>query len=329
MSFAHPWVLLFLISVPILAFMIWSENQSSSLELSITGENNKLSNFLDLIAYYTPFILRLLAISVLIIALARPQFGQSYTNSKNLGLDIMFAVDTSQSMSALDLKLNQQSVDRLTVVKKILQEFIMKRSNDRLGMLVFADEAYTQCPITRDHGALLDLVNYIYIGMVGKSTAIGSAIAVATKRFKDLEAKSKILILMTDGMNTAGAISPKAATKLAMEYGIKVYTIGIGEDGEVPFRVETPFGEKVINQATIIDEEALIEIAEKTGGQYFRAQSTEELSKIYSEIDKLEKTEVEVKEYNSYKDIFEYFLWAALFIVLLEIILGQSLLKRL
>ncbi|MCH2226441.1 MAG: VWA domain-containing protein [Candidatus Caenarcaniphilales bacterium] len=328
MSFANPVFFLLLILIPILIYLYLKKSSINSLQISLAESNLGLTNIIDKISFHIPFIFRILCLCIIITALARPQFGQSFSTNKNLGLDIILAVDTSQSMSALDLKINDQAVDRLTVVKKILSEFILKRSNDRLGLIVFGDEAYTQCPITRDYGALLDLVNYIDIGIAGKSTAIGSAIALAVKRLKDLKAKSKVLILMTDGQNTSGSISPITASKLAKEYQIKIYTIGIGQDGEVPFIVDTPFGKKAINQSVTIDEETLIEIAESTSGKYYRAESTEELKAIYSEIDKLEKTEVEVREYTNYKDIYEYFLWIAFSIFLFEITLSNTILKR-
>ncbi len=329
MSFADPLYFILFLVLLIVIFLYFKQSKLTSIQISYSYPNESFNNIADKILYHLPFILRILSISLIIICLARPQLGQSFSTNKNLGLDIILAIDTSQSMSALDLKLNNQNVNRLTVVKKILKDFIFKRPDDRLGLIVFGDEAYTQCPITRDHSAIINLINYIDIGIAGKSTAIGSAIALGVKRLKDLKAKSKILILMTDGQNTSGSISPNMASKLAEEFKIKIYTIGIGQDGEVPFVVDTPFGKKAIKQNVTIDEETLIEIAEKTGAKYYRAQSTEELTAIYNEINKLEKTEVEIKEYTNYKDIYEYFLWTAFALFILEIVLSNTLLKRL
>ncbi len=328
MIFANPWVLILLILIPIVAVLYFFRANQSDLSISLTEHHKSYSSFLDKLGYHLPFLLRLITITLIVILLARPQLGQSFTTSKHYGLDMVLAVDTSQSMSALDLKLNGQTVDRLTVLKALLQEFVSKRSNDRLALLVFGEKAYTQCPLTLDHGAIIDLINNMEIGMVGGSTAIGDAIAVAVKRLKDLQAKSRVLILMTDGENTSGNISPQIATEMAKELGVKIYTIGIGQDGEVPFQVNTPMGPVMVQQAMPIDEESLLRIAEQTGGQYFRAQTTADLAKIYDHIDKLEKTEMEVKQYNSYKDIYENLLWIAFASFLGEMLLANTVLFR-
>lgn len=328
MSFANPWVLVLLILIPIIIIISFFRAKRNDLGISIATQHESFASITDKLGFHLPFILRLLCLSVLIVALARPQLGQTFTTSKNLGVDIMVAVDTSQSMLAVDLDWEGQQVDRLTVVKHIVKDFIQRRASDRLGLIVFGDNAYTQCPLTTDHGAIIDLLKYVQIGMVGNTTAIGSAIAVAVKRLKDLEAKSKILILMTDGQNTSGSITPLMATELAKELGIKIYTIGVGRSGEVPFRVDTPVGPTIINQVVAMDEDTLIQIAESTGGQYFRGENTESLKRIYGYIDELEKTEIEVKEYNSYKDIFEKFLWAAFLLFLLELLLGNTIFFR-
>lgn len=329
MIFANTWVLIFLAIVPFLVIFYITKGKQASLNISLVDSQQSFSNLFDQIGFHLPFILRILAIIAVIIMLARPQLGKSFTVSKHNGLDIVLAVDTSQSMSGLDLELNGKTVDRLTVLKNILEGFVKQRSEDRLGLLVFGEQAYTQCPLTLDHGAIIDMIKHLEIGMVGNSTAIGSAIAVAVKRLKDLQAKSRVLILMTDGQNTAGEVSPQIAAELAKELGIKIYTVGIGSEGEVPFEVDTPQGRMLVKTEIAIDEELLIEIAESTGGQYFRAKTTEELSKVYQYIDKLEKTEVEVKEYNSFVDIYEYFLWAVFVFFGLEILLANSILFRL
>lgn len=328
MTFANPWVLSLLFLIPVIFVLSsWRANQSN-LKITIPAHDRSFANIFDRIGYQLPFLLRIACLIALIIGLARPQFGQSYTTSTNLGVDIIIALDTSQSMSALDMKIGDKQVDRLVAVKHILKGFIQGRKNDRLGLLVFGEEAYTQCPLTTDHGAILDLLSYIKIGMVGDSTAIGSAIAVAVKRLKDLKAKSRVLVLMTDGQNTSGNISPKTAMKLAKEFDIKIYTIGIGRTGEVPFAIDTPVGKRVINQRVAMDEDTLIQIAEETGGRYFRGDSTSSLAKIYERIDKLEKSEIEVKQYSSYKDVYENFLWFAFLFFLLEVLLGNTLFFR-
>lgn len=324
MIFANPWVLMFLALIPVLFFIYFFGSKQSNLSIALSTQHRGFSSFIDQIGFHMPFFLRLLLLVVVIVMLARPQLGQSITVNKHLGLDIVLAVDTSQSMSALDLKLAGKSVDRLTALKVILEDFVTKRSGDRLGLLVFGEKAYTQCPLTMDHGAIVDLINHLRIGMVGNSTAIGDAIAVALKRLKNLKAKSRILILMTDGQNTSGTINPQLAAEMAKELNVKIYTIGIGQDGEVPFMIPTPFGMQRIKQAIPIDEETLIEISEKTGGVYFRGKTTEDLVKIYNHIDKLEKTEIQVNKYNSYKDVYEPLLWLAFILFTVELALANT-----
>lgn len=328
MIFLHPWVLLFIVPVLLLALVYFFNNKQNNLNISLANTKISYANSIDKLGFYLPFILRILVLILIVIMLARPQVGHSYSISKHNGLDIFFAVDTSQSMSATDLELNGQAVDRLVVLKKILADFIKKRPNDRLGLLVFGEEAFTQCPLTLDHGAILDLINHLEIGMVGNATAIGSAIAIGVKRLKDLPAKSKILILMTDGQNTAGTISPEIATELAKELSIKIYTIGIGQEGEVPIVVNTPMGPVQALQEIVIDEDSLINIAESTGGKYFRARNTEELEQIYNHIDKLEKTETQVKKFNTYTDIYENFLWFAFLALLVEVAISNTIFFR-
>jgi Ca-activated chloride channel family protein len=329
LSFANNWVLWLLVLIPILIWLYLKKPNQTSLKLSPSEASVMKASLRDAIGYHLPFILRIICLCLIIILLARPQLGRSVTESKNYGLDIFLAVDTSQSMSALDLEWQHKRVDRLTVLRHILKAFVEKRTNDRLGVLVFGEEAFTQCPLTMDHGAILDLIDDLEIGMVGNATAIGSAIAVGVKRLKELEAKSKILILMTDGQNTAGSISPEIATELAKELNIKIYTIGIGQDGEVPFIVDTPAGPIKVNQEVEIDEELLTKIADETGGLYYRARSTNDLQKIYENIDKLEKTEAKVNQYNSFLDIYEKFLWPAFFFFVVEVVLVGTILFRL
>lgn len=327
MTFANPEFLYLWLILPFLVFLFLFKAKQSSLEVS-TATHGKMASFYDYLGYYMPYVIRLLVLAVLIFVIARPQLGKSYTESKHNGLDILFAIDTSESMSALDLDLNGQTVDRLTALKSILKSFVQKRDKDRLGLVVFGEEAFTQSPLTLDHGAVITMIDNLRIGMVGKATAIGSAIALAVKRLKDLESKSKILILMTDGQNTSGDIDPLTAVELAKSFDIKVYTVGIGREGEVPIRVNTPQGPMLVKQETKIDEDLLIDLAESTGGQYFRAQSSEDLKKIYDNIDKLEKTEIKVKQYNSFIDIYQNFLWFIFFAFMVELLLLNTIFFR-
>ena len=328
MTFANPEILLLLLLIPVVALLYLFRASQGNLSLTIAHHEKSFSNPLDKLGFHLPTALRLLCVAFLVIALARPQFGQSFTTSSNKGVNIMLAIDTSQSMTGIDMKIRGETANRLDAAKMVLKDFIAKRTTDRLGLLVFGEQAYTQCPLTIDHGAILDLLDNVQIGMVGDATAIGSAIAVGVKRLKDVKAKSKILVLLTDGQNTAGNISPKTAMELAKRFDIKIYTIGIGQEGEVPFKIQTPQGERIINQQVQMDEDTLVSIAEETGGRYFRASNTEALSRVYDSIDKLEKTKIEVKQYSSYKDVYEPFLWFAFLFFLLEVILGNTLFFR-
>lgn len=273
-------------------------------------------------------VLRILALSCFIIALARPQSGRVFFETTTEGVDILLAIDTSGSMQALDFKVAGKPVTRLTVVKKVVTEFIKKRSQDRLGLIVFGEEAFVQCPLTLDHGMLLEFLQEVQIGMAGDATAIGSAVGVGVNRIKGLAAKSKVIILLTDGRGNAGRIPPAKAAEIAQSFGIKVYTIGVGTHGKAPFLVDTPFGQRYIYQQVDIDEETLQHIAQTTDARYFRAQDTNDLQNIYAEIDALEKTESKVKEYAEYQEIFHWALIPGILLLLAEIGLGNTLLRK-
>ncbi|MBU0650794.1 VWA domain-containing protein [bacterium] len=262
-------------------------------------------------------LLRAFAILFLIIAMARPQSVSKTEEILTYGVDIILTIDTSTSMSSLDFAPN----NRLDSAKKVVADFISGRKNDRIGMVIFAAHSFTQCPLTTDYGMLLTLLDEVQIGKIEDATAIGMALATSIKRLKDSEAKSKIIVLLTDGENNAGKIDPITAANLAKTLGIKIYTIGVGKEGQVPVPVQDPvFGRRVVMMQTKIDEELLSKIAEITGGIYFRAESEKMLYNIYHQIDKLEKTEVKVKEYFHYKEYFPWVVWIALFFVLLEIL---------
>ena len=216
---------------------------------------------------------------------------------------------------------------RLTAVKKVVADFIKKREMDRIGLVVFGEQAFTQSPLTLDKGLLLDLVNRMEIGMAGGSTAIGSAIAIAGKRLKDLDAKSKILILLTDGKSNAGDITPEKASEAVAALGVKIYTIGVGGTGPAPFKMNTIFGTRIVNQNVEFDEEALIKIADIGGGKYFRAADSEKLAEIYDMIDKEEKTEVKVKEFFHFKELYYFFLISTILLFFLELFLKTTVLR--
>jgi len=275
-----------------------------------------------------PKIIRFLAIALLIIALARPQEGHKSTEILSIGVDIMLAIDTSGSMRALDLFEDEKRITRLAAVKGVVSKFIDNRPNDRIGMVVFGEQAYTQCPLTLDQDILQSFLSKLEIGMAGDSTAIGSAIGIAIKRLKDLKSKSKVMILLTDGRSNAGALPPIQVAQAAKTFGIKIYTIGIGTKGKAPFLVNSVFGQRYVYQEVDIDETTLKEISQITGGQYFRATDLESLKKIYNQIDKMEKSEVKVIDHSEYKELFYYFLVPGLLLLLLEAGLSNTFLRR-
>lgn len=231
-------------------------------------------------------------------------------------------------MQALDFRIDDKPVDRLRIVKNVVSDFVKKRGNDRLGLVVFGEEAFIQCPLTLDHGILTSFLKKLEIGMAGDGTAIGSALGTAINRMKDLKSKEKIVILMTDGRNNSGRLSPSKAADIASRYGIKVYTIGVGTDGKAPFLVDGIFGKNYIYRDVDIDEETLREISDKTSGRYFRATDTEKLEEIYDEIDKLETTEIKMKEYTEYKELFHLLLIPGILILLFEIVLANTKLRK-
>lgn len=269
-------------------------------------------------------VLRATGMGLVILALARPQAGQKETEILSEGVDIVLCLDTSGSMQALDFEIDGKRADRLTVVKKVVLDFIRKRQNDRIGMVVFGEQAFTQCPLTLDYGVLMSFVERLRIGMAGDSTAIGSGLATSVKRIKDMPGKSKVVILLTDGRNNTGRISPQTAAELAKAFGVKVYTIGVGGEGESPFLVDTLFGKRYVYQKVDLDEDTLRKIADTTGGLYFRATDTASLEQIYDQIDQMEKSKVEVKEYTEYEELFPRFVLAGLLLLLAEFFLTHT-----
>jgi len=274
-----------------------------------------------------PLSLRAGCLVFLVITAARPQLFNVSREVRSSGVDIILCVDTSGSMQAMDFKLNGEPVSRLTAVKKVVNEFIKKRETDRIGLVVFGEEAFTQSPLTMDKGLLLNLVEKMEIGMAGDRTALGSAIAIGGKRLKDLQAESKILILLTDGRHNAGDITPEQAADAVGALGIKIYTIGVGGKGPAPFRVKTIFGTGIVHQQVDLDEETLRKVAEIASGKYFRAADSRELSEIYDTIDQAEKTEVKVKEFFHFRELYYYFLIPALLLFGLEILLRLTFLR--
>ncbi len=268
--------------------------------------------------------IRILVIALLVLAMARPQTGRKQTQVRTEGIDIVLVLDTSGSMQALDLDADRpisRRRNRLEVAKEVVEEFVQGRTNDQVGLVVFGNEAFTQCPLTLDHGIVATFLEGIEIGMAGDATAIGSALGTAVKRLRDSQADSKVIILLTDGRSNAGALSPQKAAEIAATFGIKVYTIGAGTRGKAPFVVDSLFGKQVVYESVEIDEETLREIAERTAGLYFRAEDTDALKSIYEEIDEMEKTEIQTSSYMEYNEQFRRFLIPALALLLLEVVL--------
>ena len=272
-------------------------------------------------------LLRTLCLILLALTAARPQLYNVSREIRSPGVDILLCLDTSGSMRALDFTLDGEPVSRLVAVKKVVSDFIQKRDMDRIGLIVFGENAFTQAPLTLDKGLLLELVDHMKIGMAGDSTSIGTAIAIGSKRLKDLKAKSKILILLTDGRHNAGDITPVEAAEAAHALGIKIYTIGVGGKGPVPFKIRTVFGERVVHQQVDLDEKVLKKIAQLGKGKYFRAADTEALAEIYDIIDKEEKTESKVKEFFHFEELYLYALIPAVFLLGMELFLKNSWLR--
>lgn len=326
MTFANPhylWLLLLL--VPIIAWYIYKQSKSDpSLKMSsvkvFLGLRKSYKHYLGHVA----FALRCLVIALIIIAIARPQVSNSLRKETTEGIDIMMAIDISGTMLAEDLKPN-----RLEAAKNVAIEFVSGRPNDNIGLVVFAGESFTQCPLTTDHAALINLFNGVEYGMIEDGTAIGLGLANAVNRIKDSKAKSKVIILLTDGSNNRGDIAPLTAAEIAQTYGVRVYTIGAGSSDVAPYPVQTPLGIRYQNLPVDIDEDVLRDIARMTGGAYFRATNTKKLSAIYEEIDKMEKTKLLVSEYNRKHEEFFPYLLAAVLLLMAEMYIKFVILRKL
>lgn len=270
-------------------------------------------------------VLRILAIALLIVAFARPQAGTENREVTSEGIDIMLALDISGSMRAEDFK----PENRLYVAKEEIRKFVSKRVSDRIGLVVFSQTSFTQCPLTLDYGILLNFLEQVKFGMIKDGTAIGMALANCINRLRESPSKTKVIVLLTDGVNNAGEIDPLTAAGIAKTMGVKIYTIGVGRPGNAMYPVDDPiFGKRYVYLPNEIDEEVLSQIADKTGGKYFRARSEKELEQIYDEIDKLEKTKVKVNEYVQYKELFPAFAYLGFILLVLEMVLGQTIFRK-
>lgn len=320
-------LLVFLIPY-ILWYIMKRKKTEPTLQISTTRMYLHAPKSWKIYLLHAPFILRIIAIVMLILVLARPQTTDNWQNTEIEGIDIMLAVDVSTSMLAEDLKPN-----RLEAAKQVASEFINGRPNDNIGLTIFAGESFTQCPLTVDHTVLLNLFQGVTgdiasKGLIDDGTAIGMGIANAVTRLKDSQAKSKVIILLTDGSNNRGDISPLTAAEIAKQFGIRVYTIGVGTNGTAPYPMQTYAGIQYVNLPVEIDEKTLTEIAGITNGNYFRATSNDRLKQVYHEIDKLEKTKLNVKEFSKREEEFEIFAWIAFLCILLDVLLRNSILKK-
>lgn len=273
---------------------------------------------------HIPFVLRIIAISAMVVAIARPRSSSVYERIDTEGIDIILALDVSTSMLARDF-----TPDRINAAKEIAIQFVAERPTDRIGVVVFAGESYTQSPLTTDRATLINLVKEIECGLIDDGTAIGNGLTTAVARLKDSQAKSRVVILLTDGVNNAGEISPQMAVEIAKTYGIRVYTIGVGAMGTAPYPVMTPFGVELQQMKVEIDEQLLQNIAEETGGEYFRATDNSKLLEIYGEINKMEKSKTMVDSFPIYKELFMRFALVALGAILLEMVLRFFVIKQL
>lgn len=318
-------ILWFLLFAPLVIYVYFKVHPHGHMRFSSVKNLKRLKPSFSLKLRHGLIILRILAIALLVLGLMRPQKGIEESKIQSEGIDIVLAIDVSGSMLAEDFVLNGERKNRLEVVKDVVRDFIKKRTNDRIGLVLFAGRAYMQCPLTLDYGVLLQFLDRAEIGMIEDGTAVGDGLATAVSRLRKIESKSKVVILLTDGVNNAGDIDPQNAAELAKALKIKVYTVGAGSKGKVPFPARDFFGNKVYQWGVIdLDERSLREIAANTGGQYFRATDTDELRKIYDDIDRLEKTKIEVESYSEYKELFPPFVLGALFLILLEAVLRQT-----
>lgn len=327
MYFEYP-ALLWLLVLPLLLIVhyVYMELKGRNPHLRVSNaipwkqEKNTVLN----IVRHMPFVLRIAALSLIIIAIARPRSSSKLDKVQSEGIDIMLTMDVSTSMLARDF-----TPDRISAAKDIAIEFIAQRPSDRMGIVVFAGESYTQCPLTTDRATLINLMKEVSTNLLEDGTAIGNGLATAVARLKDSDAKSRVIILLTDGVNNSGEIAPETAADIAKTYGIRVYTIGVGANGEAPYPVMTPWGVDIQKVKVEIDEQLLTNIANETGGRYFRATDNTKLAEIYSEIGKMEKTRTTIDSFPVYKELFLGYAVAALICLMLELLLNVFVIRRL
>lgn len=329
-TFADPWVLSLLILLPLIALLKGKFGGTPGVVFSSTEMLERIGVRRRSAAGSLLAALSLVALAALIIGAARPQFGRTVTRVEASGIDIMVAIDVSRSMLAEDFSIGQQRANRLEAVREVTEQFIRERPNDRIGIVAFAGRPYMVSPLTLDHDWLIQNLDRVQIGMVEDGTAIGSAIASASSRLKDKEAKSKIIVLLTDGDNNSGKVTPATAAEAAKALDIKIYTIGAGARGTAPFPLQDAFGRTVYRNIQVeFDEGTLREIAAIADGEYFRATDTRTLENIFREIDKLEKSNVEIERIAQYTDLFSWFLMVGLCFLAAESVISQTVWRRL
>ncbi len=321
--FGKPWAFILFIVLPVLiGWYIYKNNSSrSSIPVSALAQNG-LGSWKTALRHL-PFVCRLLCLSFIIIALAKPQTMNDDQHAEGEGIDIVLCIDVSGSMTAQDFQPN-----RLEAAKKVAIDFINKRLTDRIGVVIFSGESFTQCPLTTDHNVLVTAIQNIRNGLLEDGTAIGSGLGTSVDRLRESKSKTKIVVLLTDGENNGGLIDPKTAKEIAKSFGVRVYTIGVGSEGFAPQPVNTPLGVVIQNEKVSIDEKLLTEIAVETGGKYFRARDNESLAGIYRNIDVLEKSKIEIVNTIRYRDKFFPFVLAAIFFLLMEVILNYTIFRK-
>ncbi|MEO8167501.1 MAG: VWA domain-containing protein [bacterium] len=327
MTWANPEFLYGLAIIPFLVFWYIRRfrKNSSDIRFSTLLPFEKIRPTMKERLRHLPFIVRLLVVGFLIVAIARPRTTAHGENVYTEGIDIVLLFDISGSMLAEDLRPN-----RIEAARNVMMNFIDARTNDRIGLVIFSGESFTQCPMTLDYRVLKNQLAAVKQGIIEDGTAIGMAIAQGVNRLKESKTKSKVIILLTDGVNNRGEIDPLTATQIAQTFGIRIYTIGVGTNqGQAPFPVQTPFGTRYQNMPVDVDEKTLTKIAEMTGGQYFRATNNRSLKQIYEDIDELEKTRIEVRAYRSYTELFYDWAWIGLIGLALELLLSQTYLRKL
>ena len=329
MTFANSaYLLLMLLVIPcVIWYMLKGRKRRATLSVPTTAMYNGMGKSWKYYLIHIPFILDMVALVLLSIILARPQSTDRWQDTEIEGIDIMLCVDVSTSMLAEDLKPN-----RIEAAKQVASEFINGRPNDNIGLTIFAGEAFTQCPMTVDHAVLLNMFQNVSSdiaakGIIEDGTAIGMGLANAISRLKDSQAKSKVIILLTDGSNNRGEVSPMTAAEMAKSFGIRVYTIGVGTNGTAPYPVQGAYGKQYINVAVEIDENVLRQIAQTASGQYYRATSNSKLKEVYEEIDKLERTKLQVKEFSKNQEEYQPYALALILSLLLSILLKQTILR--